>query len=233
MQYNFEELYKNILYEFKNIELLKSALSHPSLCYSKKNKCSNYERLELLGDSVLSLVILEMLLNYYKDLDEGEISKRKSYLVCTRTLANIGQTINLGKFIFMTKGEEKLDGRNNPKILENVTEAIIGAMYLDGGLDVVKTFIKKYWFKLIEGQQTIKKDPKSRLQEWSQKNKYGIPEYNVINTYGSNSNPIFKMEISLANFNKFTDTATTKKEAEVKCAKKMIKYIKNNIDKKI
>ena len=133
----------------------------------------------------------------------------------------------------MTKGEEKLDGRNNPRILENVMEAVIGAMYLDGGLNVVKTFVKEYWFDLIKKQQFIKKDPKSRLQEWSQKNKHGIPTYNVVNTSGSKSNPIFKMEIYLNGFPKIEEEAKTKKEAEVKCARKMIKYIKNNIDKKI
>ncbi len=233
MQDNFVGLYEKLLYKFKDTELLEAALSHPSLCYSKKYKCPNYERLELLGDSVLSLVILEMLLDYYKDLNEGEISKRKSYLVCTKTLASIGQGIDLGKYIFMTKGEEKLDGRNNPRIIENVMEAVIGAMYMDGGLDVVKKFVKEYWFDLIKKQQFIKKDPKSRLQEWSQKNKYGIPEYTVIDTTGTKSNPVFEIEISLEGFPKISEKGTTKKEAEVKSARKMIKYIKNNIDNKI
>ena len=126
---NYEELYKKIYYKFKDKDLLKAALSHPSLCYSKRNKCMNYERLELLGDSVLSLVVLDMLLTYYKDFDEGEIAKRKSYLVCTEALSKIGQSIDLGKYIYMTKGEEKLDGRNNPRIIENVMESIIGAIY--------------------------------------------------------------------------------------------------------
>lgn len=226
-------LCEKLLYKFKNEELLKTALSHPSLCFSKRNKCSNYERFELLGDAVLSLVILDMLLDYYKEFDEGEISKRKSYLVCTKTLSEIGQKIDLGKYIFMTKGEEKLDGRHNPRILENVVEAVIGAMYLDGGLEPVRVFIKEYWFDLIKKQQSIKKDPKTRLQEWTQKNKYGIPSYNLVEAVGSMSNPIFRIEISLEGLPKFVEEALSKKEAEVECAKKMIKYIETNIDKKI
>lgn len=230
---NFESLYKTLEYSFKNEELLITALSHPSLCYVKQHKCNNYERLELLGDSVLSLVVLELLLNEYEDLSEGEISKRKSYLVCTETLSKIGQNINLGNYIYMTKGEEKLNGRNNPRIIENVMESIIGALYLDGGLDVVKNFIRKYWLDLIKEQKTIKKDPKTRLQEWAQKNKYSMPQYNVIGQSGPESNPLFEIQIKLAEFPKFTTQATSKKEGEINSAKALIDYVQENIDNTI
>ena len=230
---NIEELNKVFEYSFKNEDLLISALSHPSLCYSKQNKCNNYERLELLGDSVLSLVVLELLLNEYKDLDEGEISKRKSYLVCTEALSKIGQSIDLGKYIYMAKGEEKLNGRKNPKIIENVMEAVIGALYLDGGFDVVKNFIKKYWFHLIKEQKTIEKDPKSRLQEWAHKKKYNVPEYFVVGQSGSEANPIFEIEAKLSNLPTFSAKATSKKEGEINSAKLLIDYIKGNIDNSI
>ncbi len=193
----------------------------------------NYERLELLGDSVLSLVVLDMLLTYYKDFDEGEIAKRKSYLVCTEALSKIGQSIDLGKYIYMTKGEEKLDGRNNPRIIENVMESIIGAIYKDGGIEHARNFIEKYWFELIKQQKTIEKDPKTRLQEWLQKNKYNIPEYSTIGQSGTKEVPIFTMEIYAEGFPRMSESAKTKKEAEVACATKMIKYIKENIDSKI
>ncbi|HSQ97739.1 MAG TPA: ribonuclease III [Rickettsiales bacterium] len=230
---DFKKLYEALDYSFKNEEILITALSHPSLCYSKQLKCNSYERLELLGDSILSFIILDLLLNEYKDLDEGEISKRESYLVCTETLFHIGQNINIGKYIFMTKGEEKLDGRHNPKIIENVVEAIIGALYLDGGLDVVRKFIIKYWFDIIKGQKVIEKDPKTRLQEWAQKNKYNIPIYTVVDQTGLESNPIFEIQVELFNLPRITGKASNKKEAEINAAKDLIKYIKKNIDETI
>jgi len=174
-----------------------------------------------------------MLLDYYKDFNEGEIAKRKSYLVCTETLAKIGHNINLGKYIYMTKGEEKLHGRNNPRIIEDVIESIIGAIYQDGGIESARKFIKKYWFDLIKQQKVIKKDPKTRLQEWLQKHKYNIPEYNTINQGGTQEAPTFTVEIHVSGFPKFLFTAKTKKRAEVACAIKMIKYIRMNIDNNI
>lgn len=230
---DYTELYKNICYTFKNDELLTNALSHPSLCYSRKNKCMNYERLELLGDSVLSLIVLDLLLDYYKNLDEGEIATRKSFLVCTSALAKIGTKINLGNYIYMTKGEERMDGRKNPKIIENVVESVIGAMYVDGGLDSVRPFIKCYWLDLIKEQTEIKKDPKTRLQEWTQKNKQMIPEYVLKKQSGTPSTPIFEMEVIATDIPSQKGVGKTKKDAEAKSAEKMIEYIEKNIDAKI
>lgn len=230
---DFKKLYETFEYSFKNEELLITALSHPSLCYLKQHKTNSYERLELLGDSILSFIILELLLNEYKDLDEGEISKRKSYLVCTETLSNIGQSINIGEYILMTKGEEKLNGRNSPKILENVMEAIIGALYLDGGLDVARRFINKYWLQLIKEQTIIEKDPKTRLQEWAQKNKYHIPVYSLIEQTGTESNPIFEIQVKLSDLPHLSSKANNKKEAEIAVAKALINYIKKNVDNSI
>ena len=233
---NIDELCKKIEYNFNDKELLMTALSHPSICNfrNKKFKCMNYERLELLGDSVLSLCVLDLLLNYYQNLDEGEISRRKAYLVCTDTLSSIAKEIDIGEHIYMTKGEENMDGRNNNHILENVMEAIIGAIYFDGGLNSSKEFVKKHWLKLIENQVTLKKDPKSRLQEWAQKNKYNIPQYKTIGQTGLDSNPIFSIEVFISDkFPKIIREAKSKKEGEITCAVDLIEYIKDNIDKKI
>jgi ribonuclease III len=133
----------------------------------------------------------------------------------------------------MTMGEEKLNGRNNPRIIENVMESIIGALYLDGGLDVVKNFIRKYWLDLIKEQKTIKKDPKTRLQEWAKKNKYSIPQYNLIGQSGPESNPVFEIQVKLAELPKFATQATSKKEGEINSAKALIDYIQENIDNTI
>ena len=165
----YKELYKKLGYTFKNEEVIETALRHPSMCYSKNQKCDNYERLELLGDSVLSLIILDMLLKYYKNLNEGEIAKRKSNLVCSETLSKIAKNMGLGEYIIMTKGEEKLNGRNNQHILEDIVESIIGGIYIEGGINEATKFVERYWIDLIKEQKDIEKDSKSRLQEWLQK----------------------------------------------------------------
>lgn len=233
MENKYDELYKILGYKFKNEENIEKALRHSSMCYLKKTKCNNYERLELLGDSVLSLIILDMLLDHYKDLNEGEIAKRKSNLVCSKTLSNIAKTIGLGKFIIMTKGEEKLNGRNNQHILEDIVESIIGGIYIDGGIEEARKFIKLYWTELIKQQKDIKKDTKSRLQEWLQQHKYNIPDYIMIKEEGTQDEPIFSMKIIVDGLPEFTEKGKTKKETEKQLAGKMIEYIKNNKDKNI
>lgn len=230
---DFVKLYDILGHKFKNQDLLITALSHPSLCYSKQKKCSNYERLELLGDAVLSLIILDLLLKKYPDSNEGELSKRKSYLVCTDALSSIGNKIGIGKYIIMTEGEEKLHGRESPKIIENVMESIIGALYLDGGLEIAKNFVEKNWIELINNQTEFVKDPKTRLQEWAQKHKYNIPEYIVLGQEGSEANPIFEIGAKVGDLPIFSVKAENKKECQIKSAKLLINYIKNNIDSKI
>lgn len=230
MEENYNELYEKICYSFKDRTLLTMALSHPSLCYSKKYKCISYEKLELLGDSVLSLAVLDILIAAYPNFNEGELAKRKSNLVCTDALARVGREMGLGKYIYMTKGEEKMDGRNSSRVLENVIESIIGAIYVDGGLESVRPFIDRYWSEMVKEQEFIKKDPKTRLQEWLQKNKYSIPKYKTIGQSGPESNPNFEIQIFVKGLPLFSKTAKNKKEAEVACAVDMIEYIRDNLD---
>lgn len=230
---NYNDLYKKLGYTFKNQEIIETALRHSSMCYSKHKKCNNYERLELLGDSVLSLIILDMLLKAYEDLSEGEIAKRKSNLVCSETLSQIAKNIGLGEYIIMTKGEEKLNGRSNQHILEDIMESIIGGIYVDSGLEEARKFVEKHWTELVKEQKDIQKDPKSRLQEWLQKHQYVIPEYKLVKEEGDDSQPTFTMKILVDDFPEFIEQGKTKKEAEKKLATKMIEYIKNNKDKKI
>ena len=229
----YKELYKKLGYTFKNEEVIETALRHPSMCYSRNQKCDNYERLELLGDSVLSLIILDMLLKYYKNLNEGEIAKRKSNLVCSETLSKIAKNMGLGEYIIMTKGEEKLNGRNNQHILEDIVESIIGGIYIEGGINEATKFVERYWTDLFKEQIDIEKFSKSSLQEWLQKQQYNITEYFLVKEEGSDSEPIFTMKILVNNFPEFIETGKTKKETEKKLASKMIEYIKNNKDPNI
>ncbi len=233
MNDDYESLYKKLGYKFKNEDLLIKALSHSSICYSRKNKCSNYQRLELLGDSVLSLLVVDMLLRMYKDLSEGEITKRKANLVCSERLAEIAKTIGIGEYIIMSKGEESINGRNNQHTLEDIVESITGAIYLDGGLEEARIFVNRYWLELAKKQVDLEKDPKTRLQEWMQKVKQEKPEYEVIDVQGTQNEPIFLMKIITDDLPEFKGIGKTKKETQRKLAKEMIEYIKNNIDENI
>ena len=128
-------------YKFNNPLLLKQALTHPSLCLRNGTSIKSYERLEFLGDSALSLVMAELLMNKFPDEDEGKLAKRRANLVAGEMLTRIALSINLGEQILMSESEAKSGGRNNANNLENVLEAIIGAIYLDGSLEELKNFI--------------------------------------------------------------------------------------------
>ena len=138
---NISEIIK---YNFKNTQLLNEALTHPSISL-KDSPNFNYERLEFLGDSVLNLVTSEMLFNIFPQDTEGNLAKKKTALVCGTKLVEVAQSINLGAFIIMSDGERTCGGANNSSNLENVLEALIGAIYLDGGLNAAKDFISLFW----------------------------------------------------------------------------------------
>lgn len=219
-----EELEKILNYNFKNKELLKEALTHPSLSINKKIK--NYERLEFLGDSILSMVIIEYLYKKYKNEKEGQLSKRKSYLVSKDILSNIARNMNIGKYIIMTKGEEKTGGRDNKNNLENVMEAIIGAIYLDSNIDTVRKFILNIWEPIDKEEKTPHNDPKTKLQEWSQKIYKQTPEYKLIKEEETIDNrKIFYIKLTLPNGINLKDSGYNIKEIEEKLAQNMLKTI--------
>ena len=219
-----EELEKILNYNFKNKELLKEALTHPSLSINKKIK--NYERLEFLGDSILSMVIIEYLYKKYKNEKEGQLSKRKSYLVSKDILSNIARNMNIGKYIIMTKGEEKSGGRDNKNNLENVMEAIIGAIYLDSNIDTVRKFILNTWEPIDKEEKTPHNNPKTKLQEWSQKIYKQTPEYKLIKEEETVDNrKIFYIKLTLPNGINLKDSGYNIKEIEEKLAQNMLKII--------
>lgn len=231
---NFEKVYKVLNYTFKDTSLLQEALTHPSFCYNKRKKCPNYQKLELLGDSVVSLFIIQMLMEHYFDLNEGEIAKRKASLVCTESLSKVARKIGLGEFIIMSRGEEMSGGKSNNKILEDVMESISGAIYLDGGFDAAKKFINTFFTDEVLNRENYKGDPKTRLQQWTQKYKDVLPTYTLLEEDRSAGFSMFEMEIFVTDdMPKFSAKCTTKKGAEIKSAIKMIKFIRDNVDKDV
>jgi ribonuclease-3 len=202
-------------YQFKDKNMLTEALTHPSISKQENSgSVFNYERLEFLGDSVLGLVIAELLINKYPDEKEGHLAKRQSGLVRGEAVANVAYDLGVGKFIKMTQGEEFMGGRENASNVENALEAIIGAIYLDGGLEQARDFICKHWTSLVDGMVEPPKDAKTALQEWAQGRGLQIPKYTIVKTEGPSHNPVFEIQVEVDGFSPVSASGTSKKKAE-------------------
>ena len=215
-------------YHFNNPFLLKEALTHPSLSIvtAKHNtSINNYERLEFLGDSVLNLVIAELLMKQFYEEDEGKLAKRRSSLVAGDFLAILSHQIGLGSMIEMTEAEAKLGGRENNHNLENVLEAIIGAIYLDSNLEQVKQVIHRLWQPFIDSMPEVPTDPKSKLQEILQKNGHPLPKYELVESAGPGHMPIFKIRLKIDRFEEVIGEGKSKQQAEKQAAKLLLAQI--------
>lgn len=212
-------------YQFKNQELLIEALTHPSLSRQEIDRKFNYERLEFLGDSVLGLVIAEMLMDKFSEESEGDLAKRQAGLVRGEAVASIAIKLDIGKFIIMTSGEEQTGGRENHNNLENCLEAIIGAIYKDAGYDLARNFIIKHWSYLIIDMLEPPKDYKTLLQEWAQSRKKKLPKYNILEVQGSSHSPQFLVEVVIDGVESVSQWASSKKKAEKLAAEKLFNII--------
>lgn len=172
------ELCKIINYDFHNYSILEKALTHSSVCKKNiENDIMNFQRLEFLGDSVLNMIISIMLFKQFPTENEGLLTKRKNYLISEATIAHIARSLKLEDFVTI---EEKC----SDKILEDVLEALIGAIYIDGGINNAKLIIHRYWSNLFHSSICTKNDPKTTLQEWTQKNKLPLPRYKIVDKVG-------------------------------------------------
>jgi ribonuclease III len=171
----------NKLPEIKNKKLLEEALTHRSFLNEVKEKVPSNERLEFLGDSILSFIVSDYLFSKYPDFNEGKLTNLRSLLVNTKMLAQLAQDCDLGSKLRLSKGEEESGGRNNQSLLADSFEAFLGAIFLDQGVEEVKKFI--YMTVIPQADEFIKtnafKDPKSKLQEYVQSKKQGSPHYKV------------------------------------------------------
>jgi len=207
-------------YSFNNHTLLIESLLHPSVKQQNADGKDN-ERMELLGDSILSFVITENLFKNHTQYDEGKLAKIRSFLVCKDTLSEIARELNLADFIIMTQGEELAGGRSNPNNLENTLEAIIAAIYLDSDITVIRSIILNIWAKLLSNPNYSDSDPKTTLQEWVQEYFETKPIYTVIEKSGPAHSPIFTVS---ARVNQHTQIGhgSSIKAAEKEAAKKLI-----------
>ncbi len=185
-----DDFCQTINYSFNDKNLLLEAITHPS--FSKYNKSTNnYQRLEFLGDKVLSLIISDYLMQKYPLENEGDLSKRHASLVSGNVLSEIALSMGLNEVLRVSTGEKNLGGKNNKRNLENALEALIGAIYLDSHYDNAKNFIFKFWQNYLEKNAAPPQDPVSQLQEYVQLNSKQLPQYEISKTSGSEHSPIF------------------------------------------
>lgn len=214
-------------YKFSNRKLLDEALTHPSISLQRgeKDHIFNYERLEFLGDAVLALIVAELLINKYPDEREGALAKRHSGLVHGEALAAIAEQIGISQFIVMTSGEDSSGGRQNRSNMENTLEAIIGAIYMDGGLEPAKSFINTHWQKSITEMLEPPKDAKTALQEWAQGRGLPIPVYEVAKTSGPAHEPHFTIRVVVQGIEPIQAEGASKKKAEKAAAELLLAKI--------
>ncbi|ACM49639.1 ribonuclease III [Anaplasma marginale] len=217
------KIYEATGYQFRDLDLLLEALTHPSLSYKS---AANYERLEFLGDAVLSMTVSEMLYRLFPDDDEGCLTRKRTALVRGSEVVEIARSIGLGELILMSGGERTCGGSDNPGTLENALEALIGAMYMDGGPEAYRSFIHKHWLARAQHMSyTPPQDPKTALQEWVQGRGWAMPLYKLVSKSGPEHKPVFAVEVSIQEHGNVLGTGSSKKLAEQEAAKLMLKKI--------
>jgi ribonuclease-3 len=222
-----EQLEKILKYQFNDKGLLELALTHRSF------QGKNNERLEFLGDSILNFIIAELLFKEFKLLPEGDLSRLRSQLVKSATLSEIGIALNLGDYLILGEGELKSSGWRRPSILADSVEAIIGAVFIDGGISSAKKLITGWYQERLDAinPNDIQKDSKSVLQELLQAKKIPLPEYNVVSVEGEAHNQHFKVSCSIPKLGlSIEGEGASRKVAEQSAAEESIKKLKNNTD---
>ncbi len=216
----FAALEATLGYTFRDPRLLELALTHRSLG-REVGDISN-QRLEFLGDAVLGLAIADLLYQLFPTEPEGDLSKRLVSLVNGEQLATIAQAMALGDYLHMGAGEEEQGGRTNRSNLEDACEALLGAVYRDGGLEPVRGIIERFWQSHALAMKAPPKDAKTTLQEWAQGRGLPLPSYTVISAEGPSHAPVFVIEVAVAGFAPVRAQAGVKKQAERLAAEKLL-----------
>lgn len=225
--YDLEELEKRIGYQFHDKKLLRQALTHSSFANEQKiNKNGNYERLEFLGDAVLELVSSDFLFHRFPEKPEGELTKMRASMVCEPALAFCARDLELGKFILLGRGEETTGGRERESITSDVMEAVIGAIYLDGGLERAREYIFRFVLSDLEDKQLFY-DSKTNLQELVQGEMKQDVQYKLIEEKGPEHDKVFEAEVLIGGDVIGRGSGRTKKAAEQRAAYEALLLLKD------
>lgn len=212
-------------HHFSQRRLLEEALTHPGCAQTHKDIPFNYQRLEFLGDSVLGMIVAEIVYHLYPQENEGNLAKRHAALVRGESLVKVARLLGLSRYINVPAGIDDA-GRDNPSNLEDVCEALIGALYLDGGMDAARKFVRQHWLPLARNVQAAPKDAKTALQEWAQARGLPLPVYVVQSITGPAHAPEFEVEVRIeVEGGQARARATAKRQAEQLAAQAMLERL--------
>ncbi len=229
-----DDLVQLIGYRFARPELAVEALTHPSALPAKKQgrrrmrraaPPRNYERLEFLGDRVLGLVIADLLWRRFEHEPEGHLTRRLAHLVRRDALARVAAAIGLDRHLLLSPAEAAAGAARKPGILADVLEAVIAAIYLDGGFAAAAAFIERFWEPLIAEMEAPPRDPKTALQEWAQARGLGLPEYTLVDTSGPAHALRFTMAAKLAGYEPAAATGSSKQQAQEQAAARLLETL--------
>ena len=220
-----EELEQKLEYVFRDRALLATALTHSS--YANEHHASSNERLEFVGDSVLGLVTAAWLFTSYPDMPEGKMTRLRAELVCEQSLREVAEKLGLGAYLLLGRGEESSGGRTRPSILADCVEAVIAAMYLDGGMEPAAHFITKHILtKLTDSAASLQRDWKTELQELIQRQPGRALSYSMIGESGPDHLKRFTAAVSMNGSVIGSGEGRTKKEAEQAAARAALESLK-------
>lgn len=218
----FQTLEKKIGYRFRKKQHLRTALTHPSYRYENSEELADNQRLEFLGDSVLGLLAADALSKAHPEANEGELTKMRSALASGSALAQAAGRIDLGDYLLMGRGESLAGGAERESNLEDALEALIGAIWLDGGLRAVRRFFERHIFQCLEDFEPTLLNPKGTLQEFAQREGFGIPEYRVVSESGPDHDRCFTVQVSVSTYG-FSGEGRSRREAEKNAAEKAVR----------
>jgi ribonuclease-3 len=226
-----DRLAQSIGYDFARPELLAEALTHPSALERQRRKGrrsaapQGYERLEFLGDRVLGLIVADLLWRRHPDEPEGHLTRRMTHLVRRDALARVAAAIGLDRHLVLSRSEAAAGAARNPGILADVCEAVLAAIYLDGGFAAAFAFVERWWMPLIAEIDDPPRDPKTALQEWAQARGLGLPAYRLVETAGPDHAPRFTVAARVAQSDEASATASSKRAAEAEAAASLLEQL--------
>jgi ribonuclease-3 len=213
---DLEGLERSLGHRFADRRLLQAALRHSSLAPGSKGRKpgDHFERLEFLGDRVVGLAIADLLLARFPSESEGDLARRHAALVSRTTLAELAEGIALGAQLHLTRGEDETGGRSKPTVLADALEALIGAIYRDGGLEPARAFVARLFESKLDEAGRPPRDPKTALQEWAQGKGLPLPIYRTISSEGPPHQPSFRVEVSVKGHEPVIAEGASKQAAE-------------------
>ena len=218
---DLDPLFEILGHRFADAQLLAEALTHPS-AHARRGVRQSYERLEFLGDRVLGLVVAELLWRRFPEEAEGELTRRHTGLVRRESLVEVARAIGLGRFVILSPGEAQAGARENPSVLADACEAVIAALYLDGGLEAARGFVHRYWEPLLRIAVTPPRDPKTALQEWAQGRGRGLPVYETVDVAGPAHKRVFTVSVRVEGTEPASASGSSKRAAETAAAAELL-----------